>query len=583
MFRVQDGLLHFVFCNEDEYLLDSLIRLNLTDELHYLLTRQGFQGIYFVAGQEDTAEVQMLDPQSDAYFPYKWMESLLRTEFRQQRTLDTLGAEELGKRIAALLTDHRHRNAVVFRSLEDFASLTEKSDALRSALTGSRTATRDSIVVLLTRPKASVCLGSLTGSRSVFAFQDYAMCPELKRVVSSGSGDLFQDLKEQLKDRCVFLNELSEERIHALLESWLLFSAADITAQEQQVEDAARLIYTWYHSEEMQLDGAFAHLLPENPEGSLSRLRESLPKVWKKLTAQLDALRQSEPGETVGQILARRYPVVSRCPIEADTRLAQRVQRLMRRALESGLDAAFGVERKTLLELERCYTTYYSQEPSEMMKWLLLRCVERGEESIAQEDRETFLRCVKLLSLAHTQKLQWPEDEEQEAGWKSWNTLLEYSRMWFHKGRQLRQAEVRIAEQEELCAARQAEALQRRKEGFREDSVVLQNIRKGIEDCRERISRLRENNNQTAAFRQSLNKDLATLEYYAENFCTTVSAGQLAKLRSDAEQAMDRMQQTQNHYRDYMNSHTDRLYPAAEEQREKQESVLDDENWTFCY
>lgn len=581
MFRLQDGLIHFVFCNEDEYLLDSLIRLNLTDELHYLLTRQGYQGIYFVAGQENTAEVQMLDPQSDAYFPYKWMEGLLRTEFRQQRTLDNLGAAELGKRIAALLTDHRRRNAVVFRSLEDFAALTSESPALRDALCGERTATRDSIVVLLTRPKASTCLSALTGSGSVFALRDYAMCPELKHVVGSGSGDLFQDLKDQLKDRCVFLNELSEERIHTLLESWILFSNAGVTATEQEIEDTAWLIYTWYHSEEMQLDKTFARLLPENPEGSLSKLRDSLPKAWKKLTAQLAAIRQSCPEEPVRQILARCYPVRYRCPVEADTRLAQQVQRLMRRALENHLDAAFGVERETLLDLERSYTAFYSREPAEMMKWLLLRCVERGEESIAQGDRETFLRCVKLLSLAHAQKLQWPEDEEQEAGWKSWNTLLEYSRMWFHTGRQLRQAELRIAEQEKLCAAREAEARQRREEGFREDSVVLQNIRRGIEDCRERIGRLRENNNQTAAFRQSLNKDLATLEYYAENFCSTVSSGQLAKLRADAEQAMDRMKQTQNHYRDYMDSHTDRSYAAAE-YRERQESVLD-EGWTLDY
>lgn len=567
MFRVQDGLLHFVFCNEDSYLRDSFVRLDLTDELHYLLTKQGFQGIYFIAGRGDGVEVRFLDEESQKNFPCKKFTELVRLHtFWQQNSVDFLDAEETGTRVAQLLTGHKRRSAVVFQSLEDFQGMVEASESLREVLCGNRTATRDSIVVLLTRPKASVCLPGLTGENNVFALADYAMCPELKHAVNGGGSDLFQEMKKRLKDRCIFLNELSEERIYALLEDYLMFTAPEFMVGEQELEDAVCLIYTWYHSEEMQLDPAFSRLLPENPEGSFSKLRDSLPKVWGDLTQKLSLLRRNNPGQTVRQILARQYPVEYRCPVEADTELAQRVQRLIRQALEQSVDTKFSIDRQTLRELEREYTTFYGQPPGRMMKWLLLRCVDWAQESMCQEDKESFLRCLKLLKLAQKQRLQWPEEEDREAGWKSWHTLLEYSRMWFHTGCQLRQTEERIAEQERVLDARLAEAQRRREEGFSEHSVVLQNILKGVEDCRDRMENLKEINNQTAEFRRSLNKDLIPLEYYAENFCDTVSPGQLAKLKAAADQASDRIKQTQNHYKEYMDSHTDSRYrPASRE------------------
>ena len=36
-FRAQEGLIHFVFGNEDTYILDSMVQLNLTDYLYYEL------------------------------------------------------------------------------------------------------------------------------------------------------------------------------------------------------------------------------------------------------------------------------------------------------------------------------------------------------------------------------------------------------------------------------------------------------------------------------------------------------------------------------------------------------------------
>ena len=59
-FESQNGLVQFVFANEDAYFLDSMIRLNLRDYLCHELSRQGYSRIFFIEGIDICMEFQQI-------------------------------------------------------------------------------------------------------------------------------------------------------------------------------------------------------------------------------------------------------------------------------------------------------------------------------------------------------------------------------------------------------------------------------------------------------------------------------------------------------------------------------------------
>ena len=66
-FESQNGLVQFVFANEDAYFLDSMIRLNLRDYLCHELSRQGYSRIFFIEGVAPDYTVRIFDRDSWSY------------------------------------------------------------------------------------------------------------------------------------------------------------------------------------------------------------------------------------------------------------------------------------------------------------------------------------------------------------------------------------------------------------------------------------------------------------------------------------------------------------------------------------
>ena len=52
-FDAKEGLIHFLFAEEDDYYLDCLLKLDLTHFIYYNLRKQNYDGIYFLK-QENT-------------------------------------------------------------------------------------------------------------------------------------------------------------------------------------------------------------------------------------------------------------------------------------------------------------------------------------------------------------------------------------------------------------------------------------------------------------------------------------------------------------------------------------------------
>lgn len=47
-FDSKEGLIHFLFAEEDDYYLDCLLKLDLTHFLYHNISKQNYDGIYFL-------------------------------------------------------------------------------------------------------------------------------------------------------------------------------------------------------------------------------------------------------------------------------------------------------------------------------------------------------------------------------------------------------------------------------------------------------------------------------------------------------------------------------------------------------
>ena len=59
--NVQDGLFHFLFANEDRYILDSMVCVNLTDYLRHELSELHMDKILFVEGAQGSFAVRVFN------------------------------------------------------------------------------------------------------------------------------------------------------------------------------------------------------------------------------------------------------------------------------------------------------------------------------------------------------------------------------------------------------------------------------------------------------------------------------------------------------------------------------------------
>lgn len=77
-FDSKEGLIHFLFAEEDDYYLDCLLKLDLTHFLYHNISKQNYDGIYFLKqenaiktflGSKEEISVYCMDQKSADAFP----------------------------------------------------------------------------------------------------------------------------------------------------------------------------------------------------------------------------------------------------------------------------------------------------------------------------------------------------------------------------------------------------------------------------------------------------------------------------------------------------------------------------------
>ncbi|MDO5538811.1 MAG: hypothetical protein Q4F83_01885 [Eubacteriales bacterium] len=310
-FGRSDGVIHFLFANEDEYYLDSLVRLSLDQYLYYCLKKEGYGNIFYIEESPKGFFVRMEDAKSVEEYPSLIKKDILGffgihytkngvhvTERIQngRKSYHVLHKkkEELLMRLLFMMEERQEQNVFII-SVRTFYRLFEGAEPeyrqrLKSVL---ETAQCKSILVLVGSLRADESLGCLTDREGIFHSE---LFPELRRLFQEGKVLVYEELKLELEKRYHVWDALNRENIQRMLCHMAFIERKGLALAE--VEDYADFLYVWYHCDAFAAE--WKGFLPEGENCRLSEVRSYLEKSRNRepLGRKIAALK-GEEGENL--------------------------------------------------------------------------------------------------------------------------------------------------------------------------------------------------------------------------------------------------------------------------------------------
>lgn len=318
MFDSKDGYLHLLFANEDHYYLGSLVRLDLSRKLYYILKRDQYRDVFFVQDLKGGCRVKTEDAQSAARYAKDIKKSFgfpvkVERENRQYR-IRHKNKEEMTDRILRLFGEENDCYAIVI-PIRVFAELFRTESSRQSLNRALREQRQRSIFVITAPLKADVSMKYLLDREGIFNTE---VCPEMMRLLARPQRFLlYEELKLELRGRYHVWNQMREKDIRRMLMCGLFFEGW--SGDPGRLEDYTDLIYAWYHSE------PFSHkyngILWKNQWRSMEELENQLSgkKCWKILDETIDCLCGELGMEgSLKERIAGQYPL---CEEERDPSL----------------------------------------------------------------------------------------------------------------------------------------------------------------------------------------------------------------------------------------------------------------------
>lgn len=303
-FCARDGYLHFLFAEEDDYYLDSLVRLDRKRYLYYCLKREGYQAVYFLEGTCKRLQIHTLEPLSMAGFQRtgaRGLRALFSQPFKQSvirergyilYEADLPEPEDWYEGLLSRIGRKQDADAFVipihlfFHLYRDEGRREELYEQLTSERQGS-------ILVVLAPSAAEDSMDYLLAQSGPFCSR---LCPEVLRVTGRAKRVLlYEEMERELGGRYQVWNQMEREEILRMLRYGALIGKEPWPAEEERLRDMADLLYFWYHSPlfAAELKGP----LPETGDRRLSALRAALavPGVWQRLEEKREILRPEDP------------------------------------------------------------------------------------------------------------------------------------------------------------------------------------------------------------------------------------------------------------------------------------------------
>ena len=430
--NVQDGLIHVLFANEDRYVLDSMVSLDLTEYLNYELHRRHFARILFVEGLQNSCVIRVFSEKAR-----DWCEEQLKGLFGMGRIgrgdIPAAGkgmllkcSPEQVRRLAAQASE----TAFVFR-LDVFARVFRGCEDELEKMRGENELRRN-LMILRAGVVAEDSRALFMDKKGIFQASSGTgrLFPE---VVSAFTGDdpadegCYVRLQRMLGDRCVLLNRFSRDAVRRAVRytSWVVREGKDALSEEQ-LENTAAYVWKWYHDAAEQT--ARGGLLPEDPARSYDILIRDLDRYWKVVSEVAEASGpqtlepMGEPGVISDSILVRKVPD------EQQYGMLEEEKRTEYKAV------CFRIRR--LLRRPRV------KEPDEQAAMYLSRFLDRLTAAVQKGDSDTVRRAESALQAAVAENYYLHEEDGLQ--WQLHDAILAQSARLFGVREDIRKDSLRL-------------------------------------------------------------------------------------------------------------------------------------------
>ncbi len=281
---VQDGLVHFVFANEDAYVQDSMVVLNLTDKLYFELRRRRYEKILFLEGLKGDYILRLFDMPSwqfcyDSTKKMLGYSTLIKDAFQSKAEGQEVRCS--GDQILKLLSAAED-TACVFM-LHTFAELFQGNEKLYVQLLEANSH-RKNLILLRAGVSAEDSQAILTAPNGIFlsSMNQEPLFPEVRSAFLEEDymdEGCYNRLNNYMNNRCVFLNRFSKAAVLRVVEyvAWMM-QKTPAGYTDAELRQIARFVWLWYHEEPVQ--EAYRSLFSDNEERKFSVLAKDLNANW---------------------------------------------------------------------------------------------------------------------------------------------------------------------------------------------------------------------------------------------------------------------------------------------------------------
>ena len=323
-FDSKEGLIHFLFAEEDDYYLDCLLKLDLTHFIYYNLRKQNYDGIYFLKqentiktflGSKEEISVYCMDQKSADAFPVDagYLGGMIYKTDKTQRNHRLYGMR--GKKEAILIRiqmlmkkDQKYAFVIPLSMMQTLL----RTEAFRDTLGNKVNGKSDNCMIVLAASKAAE---DSFGELCALAEADDLLFKEIADILRSREKlSFYQNMNLKYGNRMQVWNQMDQNSISNMLRRMLM--EGSFRGDRTRWKNCADLLYIYASDQEMQAE--LRPFMERESEYSLSAMRRSLDsdKTWNKINRLLAA----EPKEEIWKQRVKnvqwkrgvRYPVFTR-------------------------------------------------------------------------------------------------------------------------------------------------------------------------------------------------------------------------------------------------------------------------------
>lgn len=483
-----ESRIHFLFANEDDYYLDSLVKLDRNQNIYYQLKKSDYKGIYFVREEGTGLTVCTEDEQSVQQYPREMYQFFLRTyvEAEQEsyhgRKIYVMRHANFGdalKRIGRLFGDKKQKHAFVLH-IKTFYHICQEVVQRENIQKWISSKGQKNIFLLYADICADDSFLYLRDRQGVFCSE---MFPEIRRIIDRGlRTSFYEELEVELGKRYMVWNQLGREEIRKMLMRFLLLEHPDDQYRMGRLEDYVDIIYLWHHSKSFNC--TYESMFRKNENWSLRQIYENINsrEIWQRMDELINQCRDLY-GEKISllTVLCQKYPSDCRCRPVFGIKSNLRRMRMFsfEGAVEGNLDLMEQIREK-MNKVEEEIRTPWCTDTENCCDEELTVCVDRlwSMKSSEYFELEMIDRIMDVMVYSVCSPDRYREPEIYEKKIKYYEQIAQISELVSETGRSVRKLEAEL-EDFRRKISRLRNSIQEQAEANPLYQVVLEQVMEG--------------------------------------------------------------------------------------------------------